>query len=239
MKIGPKVLGSKDVVFSVDAGNKKSYSGSGTNLRNKAGRGTSGTLENGATFNSTALGCMDFDGTNDFASIDIDTTVFNFGRPFTISCWFYIDSLVDSAGGRLWDKSDVTAISKIQFEENTDSGFALKVERTGNKNVLVPALDGQESDIEGQAVITGQWNHITVVYDESSVKMALNGASYSSGSHSGRLSNIRTSNNLTIGNVLRGTRPLDGKVSNLQIYKKVLSIRENTSNYNVTKNRYR
>lgn len=235
MKVGPKLLGSENVVFSIDAGNQKSYTGSGNGWRNKAGRGSNGTLENGTTYNTTALGCMDFDGTDDFASIEVDTSVFNYQSPFTISCWFYIDRLVSSIDSRLWDKSDVATAGKDT--ETTDAGFALLIKTNGSTNRLVPALDGAQTSMV-VAVDTRRWNHIAVVYNTNSVSLMLNGGSSTTVSHRSNLSNITTTNNLTIGNVLRGNRPLDGKVSNLQIYNKVLTNSENNNNYRVTKNRY-
>lgn len=237
MKVGPKLLGSENVVFSIDAGNQKSYSGSGNGWRNKAGRGSNGTLENGTTYNTTALGCMDFDGTDDFASIEADTTVFNYQSPFTISCWFYIDTLVSATNARLWDKSDEATTGRRADRERTDAGFALLIKTNGSTNTLVPALDGAQTSM-AVAVDTLKWNHIAVIYNTSSVSLMLNGGSPTTVSHSGNLSNITTTNNLTIGNVLRGNRPLDGKVSNLQIYNKVLTTIENKNNYIVTKNRY-
>jgi len=237
MKVGPNILGSKRLVFSVDMGNKKSYTGSGNGLRNKAGRGTNGTLENGTTYSTNALGCMDFDGTDDFASVEVDTTVFNYQSPFTISCWFYIDSLVSSTNSRLWDKSDEATTGRRADREKTDNGFALIIKTDGTNNTLVPALDGVQTSM-AISVDTLRWNHMAVVYNTSSVSLALNGGSYTTVSHSGNLSNITTTNNLTIGNTLRGNRSLDGKVSNLQIYNKVLSVSENRNNHRVTKNRY-
>lgn len=237
MKVGPKLLGSSNIVFSIDAGNKKSYTGSGNGWRNKAGRGSNGTLENGTSYNTTALGCMDFDGTDDFASIEVDTSVFSLQSPFTISCWFYIDSLVSSTNARLWDKSDEATTGRRADREKTDAGFALIIKTDGTNNTVVPALDGAQTSL-AVSVDTLKWNHISAVYNTSSVSLALNGGSYTEVSHSGNLSNITTTNNLTIGNVLRGNRPLDGKVSNLQLYNRVLTAGENNNNYKVTKNRY-
>ena len=52
------------LVFYVDAGNNKSYPGSGTTCTDLVG-GNDGTLTNGPTFNSANGGNILFDGSND------------------------------------------------------------------------------------------------------------------------------------------------------------------------------
>jgi hypothetical protein len=53
------------LVLCLDAGNTKSYSGSGTTWTDLSGNGNNGTLVNGPTYSSGNLGSLSFDGTND------------------------------------------------------------------------------------------------------------------------------------------------------------------------------
>jgi hypothetical protein len=56
------------LVLALDAGNAKSYPASGTTWTDLSGRGNTGTLINGPTYNSSNGGRIIFDGTNDYVS---------------------------------------------------------------------------------------------------------------------------------------------------------------------------
>jgi hypothetical protein len=53
----------------LDAGNTKSYPGSGTTWTDLSGNGNNGTLTNGPTYSSSNGGSLVFDGSNDYISI--------------------------------------------------------------------------------------------------------------------------------------------------------------------------
>ena len=57
------------LVLCLDAGNTKSYPGSGTTWRDLSGRGNNGTLTNGPTYNSGNGGSIVFDGTDDYVTL--------------------------------------------------------------------------------------------------------------------------------------------------------------------------
>ena len=67
---GPNVV-QDGIALSVDTGNTKSYSGSGTTWTDLIG-GLSGTLENGTSFSSSNGGCLVFDGADDQVSLGTD-----------------------------------------------------------------------------------------------------------------------------------------------------------------------
>ena len=54
------------LVLCLDAGNRKSYVGTGVTWTDLSGRGNTGTLTNGPTYNSVNGGSIDLDGTNDY-----------------------------------------------------------------------------------------------------------------------------------------------------------------------------
>ena len=67
------------MVLALDAGNTKSYPGSGTAWTDLSGRGNTGTLVNGPTYSSVNGGSIVFDGTNDyvqFTSTSVQTVCF-------------------------------------------------------------------------------------------------------------------------------------------------------------------
>jgi len=57
------------LVLCLDAGNTKSYPGSGTTWTDLSGLGNTGTLTNGPTYSSSNGGSIVFDGTDDYISI--------------------------------------------------------------------------------------------------------------------------------------------------------------------------
>lgn len=65
---GPEII-ENGLVLSLDAGNRKSYLGSGTTWTDLSGRGNTGTLTNGPTYNSSNGGSLTFDGTDDYISL--------------------------------------------------------------------------------------------------------------------------------------------------------------------------
>ena len=80
--LNPRIV-TDGLVLALDAGNTKSYSGSGTTWTDLSGRGSNGTLTNGPTYSSANGGFIVFDGTNDYASITGSNTV----SSVTFSVW--------------------------------------------------------------------------------------------------------------------------------------------------------
>ena len=77
---GPEINESGLVLY-LDAGNIKSYPGSGTSWTDISGRGNTGTLTNGPTYSSSNGGSIVFDGADDvitFASNNIISGTQNF-----------------------------------------------------------------------------------------------------------------------------------------------------------------
>jgi hypothetical protein len=69
----PRIV-TDGLVLCLDAGNRKSYPGSGTTWTDLSGRGNNGTLVNGVVFSNSNGGIFDFDGTDDYISIPINLT---------------------------------------------------------------------------------------------------------------------------------------------------------------------
>lgn len=61
-------IATNGLVLALDAGNPKSYPGSGTTWTDLSGRGNNGTLTNGPTYSSSNGGSLILDGTNDYIS---------------------------------------------------------------------------------------------------------------------------------------------------------------------------
>jgi len=85
---GPSVV-KNGMVMCLDAGNRKSYAGSGNTWYDISGYGNNGTLTNGPTYTSSFGGSIVFDGTNDHIFI-ADNNAFDFGTgDFAVEAWIY------------------------------------------------------------------------------------------------------------------------------------------------------
>ena len=224
----PKTV-TDGLVFAVDAANKKSYPGSGTTWANLAGS-NSGTLTNGPTFSSGNGGSIVFDGTDDSVVTTLTSnTVFN--STFTVSMWFKMTDTDNTAFPRLFDKS---------ADNSTNSGFtAFLYDSNANDTDAVLYLKvTNSSTLAYSSINVNTWYHLTAVYFDSQYKVYINGGSANTSSHSNALSNVTTSNALTIGNTSSTGRPFAGNIATTSIYNRELSQAENTQNYNALKSRF-
>ena len=64
----PRIV-TDGLVLALDAGNTKSYPGSGTSWTDLSGNGNNGTLENDVGYDSGNGGALSFDGTDDYATL--------------------------------------------------------------------------------------------------------------------------------------------------------------------------
>lgn len=69
----PKIV-TDGLVMCLDAGNTKSYPGSGTTWTDLSGNGNNGTLTNGPTFSSSNGGVIVFDGVDDYVTVSLNLT---------------------------------------------------------------------------------------------------------------------------------------------------------------------
>ncbi len=82
---GPKIV-TNGLVLALDAADKNSYRGSGTNWQDLSGNTNTGTLTNGPTFNGGNGGSIVFDGVDDYVSISNNSN-FNNGNNITVEAW--------------------------------------------------------------------------------------------------------------------------------------------------------
>jgi hypothetical protein len=106
----PKIV-TDGLVLSLDAGNVKSYPGSGTVWTDKSGFNNNGTLTNGPTFNSANGGSIVFDGVDDYfqafnnySSLEMQPTV-----PY--SCFVMFQTAINNTKGVLVSNMDVNTNS--------------------------------------------------------------------------------------------------------------------------------
>jgi hypothetical protein len=210
----PRIV-TDGLVLALDAGNTKSYPGSGTIWFDKSGNGNNGTLTNGPTFSSANLGSIVFDGVNDGVNIpNSPNSQFPHNSPWTISMYGKIISQNLDYPGFL-RKGDSTGSGVLFFYISTN--FYIK---HNNNQVAVSVSTSNPFNIV--------WSHngsgTTFIY--------LNGNYISTGP-------TMASNN-TSDDLLLGTGDQYGNVSiySLSKYNRAITASEIQQNFNATKGRF-
>jgi hypothetical protein len=115
----PKIV-TDELVLTLDAGNVKSYPGSGTTWLDKSGRGSNGTLINGPTFNSGNGGSIVFDGTDDFGIVQPGSSGIQFPGNMSMDVFFKLTSYNNE-----WNNI-VTKWDGVAGGSNNDWHFSIK-----------------------------------------------------------------------------------------------------------------
>ena len=204
------------LVLALDAGNIKSYPGSGTNWTDLIGSGNSGTLVGGPSYGSISGGSIVFDGTND--NVSIGTNGFSFGSsPGTLSAW-----------AKTGDRYSTRTIVSYGNATSNQARFL----GIGASNFY---FSGYGSSISASGLSYDTWFNLVGVYDGTNASMYINGALVSGPTS---MSWNTTASNAGIGKNVNNSEYWKGDVAQVQIYNRALSAAEIQQNYNALKGRY-
>ena len=186
--------------------------------------GTHGTIS-GATYSSSDGGILDFDGTDDYVSVD-SSSDFTFGTgDFTVECWVKPDDF--GSRGTLYDSRPSNGSTGITIGHESSSGEI---------RVYMNATAGSDIVVQSSDFATGQWQHIVVTRSSGTVSLFINGVSKDSET---RTSDLNNTNSVNIGYKTYTSSSynyFDGKISQVRIYKGTgLTSTQVTQNYNATK----
>jgi len=221
----PRIV-TDGLVLALDAGNTKSYPGSGTTWTDLSGNGNTGTLTNGVGYSGDNLGSLSFDGVNDFTST-ITGEDFNFGTgDFTIECWVYFNTISTNA---IFISKYLTWLNNVDF-----------VVRFAASTKIIFFLGGDNALINistNDTILASQWYHYTVSRISGVTTTYLNGVSQNN--HTGSVSIPNDKTELRIGYSHDNDKQFNGKISNVRIYKgKGLTAAEIQQNFNATRSRF-
>jgi len=215
----PRIV-TDGLVLAFDAGNTKSYPGSGTTWSDISGKGNNGTLTNGPTYNSND-GALVFDGSND--EIDCGSSDdFAFGTgDFTIEFWCNPDVL---------GTKGIISISPDGSFSSTNWQFRY------NSSKVRWIYSSTANITSSSTVSVGEWTHVVTTRSGTALTLYINAVSEATGTSSANLSDNGT---LRIGRNRDGSAHFDGKISNVKLYKgKGLTASEVLQNFNATRGRY-
>jgi hypothetical protein len=207
-----------NLVLNLDSSNSVSYPTTGTTWTDLSGNGNHGTLVNGPTFDSTSKS-IDFDGTNDYATINSVRNQIVGTTPFTINMLIKFNSFLDAFN--------------CFFGVNTSSGanrLLLGVDTVGAINVVKNGVDEYSPSL----LSLNQWYNISLSNSSSGVpNLYVNGVLVPS---IDAISTIPFANNdtWTIGAEYDNTSLsdyIDSNITQVSIYNKALSQSEILQNY--------
>jgi hypothetical protein len=199
------------LVLCLDAGNPRSYPGSGTLWNDVSGNKNNGTLINGPTYNSANLGSIVFDGVNDYVS---STITFTAGQALTISGWMY------STASTVDYRNFVDTLSTLPMIWWNSSG---QIEFDTGAGYTTPS------------VYRNQWVYVSLVKSSG----ASNASYYVNGSFAavGGVSYSVPASTPTWFNRSASETWL-GNCSTVSVYNRALSATEITQNFNALRGRY-
>lgn len=221
----PKIV-TDGLVLCLDAGNIKSYPGTGTTWTDLSRNGNNGTLTNGPTFNSANGGSIVFDGTDDSVIIPNSSSLAITGD-ITIMSWLNVTNFNYQYRGIV---AKTTSNLPASYDFYLDSGYPrlFRGDGAGNHYNLIGST---------RSLTANTWQNVSVTMTSTTVIHYLNAASNGTGSLSTTIANDANAS-VYIGNRADGVTRMLGNIALTLIYNRGLTSSEVLQNYNATKSRF-
>lgn len=216
------------LVLCLDAGNTKSYPGTGTTWTDLSGLGNNGTLTNGPTYSSANSGSLVFDGTNDNVSFGekLNQTTSN----FSMSAW--VKSTSTAAGnnnGIIYKK--YTGYSYI-------AGYRLNMPN-GAFDVEIADGTSHSQLTAGSGYNNGTWWNVTAtIIRGSSLNLYANGVLIGTAAQTFTTTIDSTGTPFCLASLAGQYHIYAGSMSYVSMYNRALSASEITQNFNALRGRY-
>ena len=244
MSVGSLDIITDGLVFCVDAGNDKSYSGSGTDLYDLSSNFNNGVLTNGPTFDPSKVGSISFDGVDDYVEfgdiLDLGT------NSLTINLWINLNSKTTLP---IFLSKSFAGVGDYRYSVGIDyyGSGGLSAFMIGNTGIATDVYPVGTTDVP-----LNTWFMCTFVFDRNlDIKIYYNGVletlTFPQGGNatiSQWLGQDFQSNNpfrigcYTNGDNITPNYFIDGKISTTQVYFRALTPQEILHNYNKLKWRF-
>lgn len=220
------------LVLCLDAGNPKSYSGSGSTWYDRSGNGYDGTLVNGPTFDSENRGSLSFDGSNQYINFGSASNATN--SQVTVTFWYKPTTIQNSAYNGIFNGL-TSGGSFCLFWINTDDVSVQYKDDSG----LTRANGGVWTRSLAPTSIStaGKWYFIQITGDEDTDEWRVGVDLDPSTNDFGSQYVSPDANNWLVGK-RQGSAYDHGQISNFQVYNRILSQAEINQNFNATKQRF-
>jgi hypothetical protein len=215
----PRII-TDGLVLCLDAGNTKSYPGSGTTWRDLSGRGNTGTLTGGPTYSSTNGGSIVFDGTDDYVQISGSITT----SAATFIAWIRRNGTQSTYDGILFSRG--TSVTGMNFQDSNQLGYhwnnALNT-YTWQSGLIIPDLTWCMV-----AVSVTSTSATAYLCQSSGITSATNTVSHTS----------TTLDDIKIGQEDFGGRFFTGNIAQVSVYNRALTAQEVSQNFNALRGRF-
>ena len=222
----PRIV-TDNIALYLDAGNTKSYSGSGTIWTDISSKRKDGTLTNGPTFSSDNGGAIVFDGTDDYVSETSGLSDSFLQGNWSISFWANFDTV--NTGNSPNDRP---------LLHHGSNGTRQGLHFTNRFSKMKFGLYSDDLDSIQTLTADTWYNFVFTLNNTSYVKQIyinglLDASSTGGGAYTGTGSNTRIG-----GKVLPFGLYFDGNMSIVAAYNRVLTALEVKQNYNAIKGRF-
>lgn len=218
---GPNIV-TNGLVVSLDAGNNKSYPGTGTTLYDISGYNNNGTLVGGSSYSNNSIVVNGVNGTIDVTSnsyVDLSNTL-----PWSFSYTFKTNILPSASDVDFIRKGSSTTTGFLMFY-GSPTGLSSPLGRVFMRHNAITRNAGTVD-------VTGV-NTIVVTYAGSG-----NMECYVNGEYLGNLGVMTGTSTSTTLQMGYGNIYLNGSIYHFMKYNKQLSPQEVLQNYNATKSRF-
>jgi hypothetical protein len=215
--VGP-IETTDGLVLHLDAGNTRSYPGSGNTVYDLSGFGNTSALTNGPTYNSSNLGAFVLDGSNDYILVNSQANILS-KTAYTKIAYIYI--------------SNFSTVNNI-ISGGFSGQHAFWMFGT---NKLNAGHNGAWNTVVGATSLSlNTWYFAAVTYSDSTGwKLYLNGREDGT---SASTTTFTGNQEIVIGAYSSGNN-FTGRISNIQVYNRTLTATEIFQNYHATKGRYK
>ncbi len=225
---GPNIV-TDGLVFAVDAGSERCYSGSGTAATSLVGSIAS-TLNNGVGFSTDNGGTWTFDGTDDKITIANSSTM----QPtsaLTMEVWIRLDTMPSSWYSVFMSPESNSSHTSPFFD------WAIYINSTGGLHTRINGISDGLSNGTTTKVQNNTWSQVAISWNGSLVSYYLNGSLIQTKSLSTTISYTNNTDKL-IGTNAGGYEAVDGKIPIVRFYNRAITATEILQNYNAQKSRY-
>jgi hypothetical protein len=212
------------LVLDLDAAQLRSYSGSGSTWNTLTNNSNNATLINSPSFSTDNGGILNFNGTNQYATLTGSVNNYQYG---TVEAWININTPSDNLPHRYYDRAN-TGTQTIQLRKTSLNGVQASM-RLSNGTAYNSATF---------TAYTG-WVCIAAAYDSTGGRYYVNGSIFSFFAISGLTLDTGGTPTYAIGSTSTNVVNLaNAKIAIVRSYNRGLSAAELLQNYNALKSRF-
>ena len=233
------------LVYHLDAGNKRSYSGSGSTWTDLTGSGIAATLVGSPTYSSANGGSLLFDGSTQYATTASSiASISGTGTSWTIEAFIYYNATSSGGGPCIFTNYYTTGNLNIPQMLGAISPGAnvAGVSNPAELQVGYYVRNNPNSSFyvtpEQTPLTSGNWYHIVGTFDRTNLKLYINNVlNNTTASTAGTLlANTAGYRIMTTWNTTDNPAGFwGGNLAILRLYSRALTADEVTTNYNSTR----